>query len=187
MVLNQNEVVSRKDILTHSHNYLVLDSRHIKNQYNHRKFELAIELLNICNTVNWVNEIFAETDPDRQIEYDVLYKAIDHIIQDKPFNEDQIIEYYKVIREIEYCGKLLSNFTDFYEEIWFPNIDLILLGFPLEEQEVLQEPISSQLFDFYAEEYDKLRVDIDPKDLSDSIKNIKRTIQNNFFEPVLSD
>lgn len=141
-------------IAKHPHKFMVLDVEHIKYAYNTEKFKLAVEYLNFCNKLTWVNEILENTGSDSKIELSILFEAIQHILSDKPFSKGQLKTYYATKRQFEKISFILDNFTDLSENMYFPEVDLILLGVSLKTQKKLIEE-EIDLINEYSDMHDK--------------------------------
>jgi hypothetical protein len=176
MVITTDELHHRTaEILKNPYKFIVLESEHIKYSDNNDKFVLAIELLNICNSLNYGNELFVKINPEKQINFNILTQAIGCVLKDEPFNEDQLLEYFKIQNEIDHFTKLMRDFTDIYEKTWYPSIDLILLGISLKRQSELKRERDCDLIDDYTDAYE-LYLD-HTTDLKAGIKKIKSKIQ----------
>jgi hypothetical protein len=155
MVIATEELRERtNEIFKNPQKFIVLDSEHIKYSYNNDKFVLALESLNICNSINFGNELFAKINPGKRIDFNILIQAIECVIKDEPFNDNQLHEYFTIQNEIDHFTKLMKNYSDIFEKTWYPSIDLILLGISLKSQSELKSKRDCNLIDDYTEAYE---------------------------------
>lgn len=155
MVLSEKEKLEKDRAINQKpYNYMVLDTSHIRYRENGKKFTLAVEMLNICNYVNWGNEIFKKVNASYNIELSIIYKAMDAVLKDEGFNQEDLLTYFTVRKEIEEYALLIQNFSDFNESLWFPEIDLMLAGLSLKKQSSLEIEKWEKIVDQYAKLFD---------------------------------
>ena len=177
MVLTTDQFKERNIEIHHNpFNFMVLETKHIKFS-SHLNFEQAIEILDLCNTVNSANKLYEKTNPKEVINFSILYQAIQAILADKPFNDSQLVEYFKFFREYRKFTELMSDFSDIDEHCFYSQVDLHLLGFELRiEKNIRSKDIHTDLFDGYADLFEDMSNN--SIDITDFIKAAKSLVIN---------
>jgi len=183
MVLTTNQFKERNIEIHHNpFNFMVLETKHIKYS-SILNFEQAIEILDLCNTVNSANKLYENAFSKEKINFSILYQAIQAILADEPFNDSQLVEYFKFFREYRKFTELMSDFSDIDEHFFYPQVDLHLLGFDLKiEKNIRFENIHTDLFDGYADLYEDMSNNsIEITDFIKAAKSLVKNIKEQYF------
>lgn len=137
-------------IAANHHKFMVLDVENIKYTYNRKRFELAVEHLALCNSLNYIDEILEKTRSVERIDLSILFEALQHIQTDKPFNKTQLKKYFEAREQVEKITLIFESISDISEKLCFFEVDLILLGVSLSKQMDLEkEGLLTSLIDDY--------------------------------------
>jgi len=150
MVLTK-DYFNRKEIIENPHNFIVLDTKHILYRHHQLALELAIEVTNFINVLNWANEMYKNIGSTLQIDTSIMYEVFQATLEDKPFNEEQIKRYVKTMQDYEDFISYTGKFAEL-ENVYSPSeVELMLLGYSLSMQSDLGKQEVVDLHERYGE------------------------------------
>ena len=112
-------------------NYMILDLNNMN--YDRELFSFAIEILGTCNFFITVNKLFRETNSHKQVDTGILYQAIDYVLNNEPFTEGQLKQWFNFWVEFEKISDLLLKLYEVDQHYVSSDIDLIFLGLSYKE------------------------------------------------------
>lgn len=146
----QMEKLSIKEISNHKH--MVLNIEHLNYTEDIQLFGYAIETLNLINTINWANKLYENAESKIRIETGILYKAIDALLNQRSFTDEELLEYFKVLRKTESLYKTLLKFKEV--ETYIPyEAEFILLGMKFETLQRLDKHEIENIHEEYGNNY----------------------------------
>lgn len=127
--------------------YMILDVEHMRKVEDRKVFKLAMEILGTCQFFTVTNSLLKRTAP---VDTSILYQAIEHVLNQKPFNEEQLKQWFNFWIEFEEVCTLLLRLYDTDRHYVSSDIDFMLFGFSYEEiEEARERDKSGELFDSY--------------------------------------
>ncbi len=137
--------------------HIVLDTKDLQYRNDKIKFKNAIEVLDVVNTVNWVNQFYETVDSKIRIPTEIFYKCIDAGFSGKPFTTEQLIEYYKTSVLIEDFFMAMLKFKELDNYAPYES-EFVLFGLSYEEQEYLSKEQEEDLYETYSDLYSDVRM-----------------------------
>lgn len=133
-VLSQDYFKENPHSLTRqTYKYTVLNVENLQHYEDRERFHHGIETLSYCHGAVWANQMYEKMEKKNKINTDILFKAVQSIMNDAPFSDDELQTYYEAVRDVEEFGSVLVKFYEF--EYFMPyETEFILLGVPLEKQ-----------------------------------------------------
>jgi len=117
----------QKEMLNDPFRYIVLDAKRLQYHTDSELFKYSIEILENIETAKWANNLCKDLKSDHYIDVDILFKAMNHVLHEKPMLNEDFEKYYNSVRNMEMILKHLLRFD--VDEIYIPyKAELILLG-----------------------------------------------------------
>ena len=130
-------------------NHILLNTEHLIYSSDKEAFMIAIEVLNVINSVKFINDFYDKVGSKIKISTNILYKAIDAGFDNKPFTDEEIKEYFKEIKLIDNFFENIEKFTEFNAHNVPYELEFVLLGLSYENQDKLTEKQKIELFEEY--------------------------------------
>ena len=129
--------------------HILLNTEHLIYSSDKDAFMIAIEVLNVINSVKFINDFYDKVGSKIKISTNILYKAIDAGFDNKPFTDEEIKEYFKEIKLIDNFFENIEKFTEFNAHNVPYELEFVLLGLSYENQDKLTEKQKTELFEEY--------------------------------------
>lgn len=129
--------------------HILLNTEHLIYSSDKEAFMIAIEVLNVINSVKFINDFYDKVGSKIKISTNILYKAIDAGFDNKPFTDEEIKEYFKEIKLIDNFFENIEKFTEFNAHNVPYELEFVLLGLSYENQDKLTEKQKTELFEEY--------------------------------------
>lgn len=137
---------------------LVLDLKHFQYFHDVERFGFAIEVLNVINSISWVNKICSDLDSDYSIDTAVFYEIMDCLFAEKCLDDLQLATYFKIQQDLENISIIFQKVAETDRNFVLPiEVDLLILGVDLEKYHALNDDVKSDLHDEYAVLFLKMR------------------------------
>lgn len=155
MVLQKEQVeVNPKGYLEKReyNSFIVLDSSSI--HYDDEKELLchSIEILNSIRVVKKANKMCSDFKSDFQINTDIYYKAMDSVLNNKPFLDADLKSYFESEQKKEEFLIFSRSLADIENELYLPyEVDYILLGMNIDTYNCLDEDKKGELSENYGD------------------------------------
>ncbi|HEY9222324.1 MAG TPA: hypothetical protein VIO43_12200 [Lutibacter sp.] len=167
-----NEYLKRNinDYLKNPWNYLVLDVEHLREDT--QKLEWVLDIVNVINDSERLKKLCKDLNSDLVIENSILLEVIQSIYSEVPFNEDQLLRYYKLLSTLNKCYDILMPFSEIHCTL-SDVIELNLLGINFSEFKRLSEENKSKLPGEYSDYlYRNDVIHSNPKSIIKEVKKI---------------
>lgn len=130
--------------------FLVLDLKHFQYYNDVERFGFAIEVLNVVNSVAWVNKICLDLNSNYCIDTAIFYEIMECLFAEKCLANERLSVYFKVQQEIKNIGKIFQKVAETDRNFDLPiEVDFMILGVDLEKYHGLSEDMRSDLHDDY--------------------------------------
>lgn len=159
MVVRKEELRENKKFnLDEQSPFMILDTKHFQYFSDIEKFGYAVEVLNVINSVTWVNKLYRDLNSSLHIKTEIFYEIIDCIFNSRHFNDSQLERYYMAQQELEYFSTICHKLTDTDKNFDVPIIiDFIVLGIDIEKYESLADDLKTELQDEYVAMFCQIR------------------------------
>lgn len=145
--------------------FIVLHANHFDSVDERTLFSYTVEVLNCIHSLQRINAIGSELDPDFNIDAGILYEAIAHLFAQNPFSEGQLMAYFETQQSIEDFDLDVQEVihTNFQGHLPF-QVDFLLLGMPADtyfklavsDRQALHEQYEVLFFDVLQKELNVL-------------------------------
>ncbi|MFA5296867.1 MAG: hypothetical protein WC389_01515 [Lutibacter sp.] len=98
------------------------------------RFKLVSNVLEIIDNTQKANELYKLAHSPIEIDFSIFYEVIQSIYNDKPFNDEQLLQCYSVLDELGIFHETISLFSDNVEVILPTEVSLLLFGLNSEIQ-----------------------------------------------------
>lgn len=137
---------------------MVLDLKHFQYNEDVERFGHAIEVINVLNSVTWLNKICVDLQSDFYIDTAIFYEILDCIFKGNAMNHSQLSTYFKTQQDLEYFSKVFGKVVDTDRNFDLPfDVDFILLGLEIEKYYNLSDDNKADLNDEYIALFSKVR------------------------------
>lgn len=152
MIIKKEDLKERKDFSLEEHSpFMILDTKHFQYFSDIEKFGYAVEVLNVINSITWINKMYRDLKSDLHIETEIFYEIIDCILNSKRFSDQQLERYYLAQQKLEHFSSITHKLTDTDNNFDVPfTVDFIILGANQEQYENLSDDRRNELHDEYA-------------------------------------
>lgn len=159
MIIKKEDLKENKDFNLEEHSpFMILDTKHFQYFSDVEKFGYSVEVLNVINSITWINKLYRDLKSDLHIETEIFYEIIDCILNAKHFNDSQLHRYFAAQQKLEHFSSITHKLTDTDNNFDVPFIiDFIILGTNLEQYDNLNEDRRSELHDEYAALFCQIR------------------------------
>lgn len=122
-------VKNAKKLQEDPQNYLILNTQRL-GYYDLSALKYTISIINVCQTVSGGNAMFKNLEINKELNADIMFEAMKSIIENVPFNEDQLQRYFLFLREYEKFTRALSEVYRDIDDLYIDaNIDFMVLGY----------------------------------------------------------
>lgn len=129
---------------------MVLDLKHFQHHSDRERFGYAVEVLNVINSLTWLNKICSDLESSLIVKTGIYYEIIDCLLKKKDFEDLQLHTYFSNQHEVEQFLHIFSKVTDVDRNFDLPfEVDFILLGMDIEHYFSLDEEEKTDLQDEY--------------------------------------
>lgn len=159
-------MIINKDILRENKNFvsetktpiMVLDLKHFQYYNDVERFGLAVEILNVVNSVTWLNKICSDLNSKQCIDTSVFYEIIECLFAEKCLEDSKLKTYFEIQQDLEHFSKIFQKVADTDRNFDLPfEVDFILLGVNLEKYQDMEEDAKADLHDEYIVLFSKVR------------------------------
>lgn len=159
MIIRKEDLKENNDFSLDAHSpFMVLDTKHFQYFSDIEKFGYSVEVLNVINSITWINKLYRDLKSDLHIETEIFYEIIDCVLNAKHFNDLQLERYYSAQQKLEHFSNITHKLTDTDNNFDVPFIiDFIILGINLERYDGLNEDGKAELHDEYMEIFCQVR------------------------------
>lgn len=159
MVVRKEELRENKNFnLDEQSPFMILDTKHFQYFSDMERFGYCIEVLNVINSVTWVNKLYRDLNSSLHIKTEIFYEIIDCIFNARYFNDSQLERYYLAQQELEHFSTISHKLTDTDKNFDVPIIiDFIVLGIDIEKYESLADDLKTELQDEYVAMFCQIR------------------------------
>jgi len=166
-----------------SHCYMVLDTQDLTEK-DRKRLELSMSILGVCQTLATLNTMLKKLGTKKEFNSVIMYEALNAVINSKSLPENKLEEYHEFLREYNKIRGGLALIDRHIGDIWVdPDIDLLMLGFSLEEIEKIYNWSSDKIgIDTYydvQEDYAKGKISF-----KEFIAKSRKTLNAILSEPV---
>jgi hypothetical protein len=151
---------------------MFLDIKNMESRTDIIKFGWGVELLNQLNLISKANKLHEDFNSVNKMNPSIIHDAINAVLNEKPFNDGQLKEFFALQKEKEAFFDVISKWhdTDHYSTPY--EIDYFLLGMPIDK--IQEANIAEQLH----EDYFAINIDMCFKNMKieDYIKKAKEII-----------
>lgn len=138
--------------------FLVLDLKHFHYFNDVERFEFAIEVLNVVNSVSWINKVCQDLNSDYCIDSAVFYEVMDCLFTEKPLNSSRLFTYFRIQQEIENLSTIFKKVAETDRNFQLPiEVDFMILGVDLERYHDLHDDLKSELHEDYTMLFSKMK------------------------------
>ena len=150
---NQAEVTPKGYLATRDFNsFITLDSRGIQCDHGEKLFGYSIELLNSIRVISLANKMCSDFKSDFRIDTTIYHKAVDAILNNAPFSDSELENYFESEQKKEDFLKFSRSLATSEEEFYLPyEVDFLLLGINLDDFSQLNESQRDSLSTTYGE------------------------------------
>lgn len=137
---------------------ITINVEHFNYQDDKELLIANIRLLNTITQLNLINKICRDIKSPFQANTDIIFKAMDSILQNRPFNDSEQLVYFRAKYELEKFIDHTYKIID-YDRIYITyEVEMHLLGLPLKDFTELdsnkKEEISNAYSDLLSEDND---------------------------------
>ncbi|MBA9074418.1 hypothetical protein GGR22_002585 [Flavobacterium gossypii] len=159
MIIKKEDLKENKDFNLEEHSpFMILDTKHFQYFSDVEKFGYSVEVLNVINSITWINKLYRDLKSDLHIETEIFYEIIDCVLNGRHFNDTQLERYYAAQQKLEHFSSITHKLTDTDNNFDVPFIiDFIILGTNLERYDSLNEDKRGELHDEYAALFCQIR------------------------------
>lgn len=159
MIVRKEDLKENKNFnLDEQSPFMILDTKHFQYFSDIEKFGHAIEVLNVINSVTWINKLYRDLNSSLHIKPEIFYEIIDCVFNSRHFNDSQLERYYTAQQELEHFSTISHKLTDTDKNFDVPIIiDFIVLGMDIEKYESLSDDLKTELQDEYVEMFCQVR------------------------------
>ena len=137
---------------------LVLDLKHFQYFNDVERFGFAVEVLNVVNSISWVNKVCIDLNSNYCIDTWVFYEIMDCLFAEKGLDDSRLAIYFKVQQDLENILIIFQKVAETDKNFDLPiEVDLLIFGADLEKYHTLNGDVKSDLHDGYAVLYSKMR------------------------------
>lgn len=132
--------------------FLVLDTTSILYPDEQKSFSYSVEILNVIRINNIVNKMCLGFKSSFKIDSSIYYKAIDNVLENKPFRDTDLEKYFLVAQAKEEFLSFSRSLADIENDFYLPyEVDYILLGLEMIDYNKLSEADKGKLSDSYSD------------------------------------
>ena len=159
MILNKEFLKENRNFINETKApFLVLDLKHFQYYNDVERFGFAVEVLNVVNSVSWVNKICQDLNSSYCIDTAVFYEIMDCLFAEKCLDDSRLACYFKVQQDLENISIIFQKVAETDRNFELPiEVDFIILGVDLEKYHELNDDTKSDLHDDYAVLFSKVR------------------------------
>lgn len=178
MIIKKEDLKENKDFSLEEHSpFMILNTKHFQYFSDVEKFGYSVEVLNVINSITWINKLYRDLKSDLHIETEIFYEIIDCILNARHFNDQQLERYYLAQQKLEHFTSITHKLTDTDNNFDVPFIiDFIILGANLDQYENLSDDKRSELHDEYAALFCQIRAQ--EIEIEDFLLQVKALIFN---------
>ena len=85
---------------------MVLDLKHFQYYNDIERFGFAVEVLNVVNSISWVNKICEDLNSNFQIDTAIFYEIMDCVFKEKALESASLFTYFKVQQDLQNLAKI---------------------------------------------------------------------------------
>ncbi|MBC8644206.1 hypothetical protein H9W95_09645 [Flavobacterium lindanitolerans] len=77
MIIKKEDLKERKDFSLEEHSpFMILDTKHFQYFSDIEKFGYAVEVLNVVNSITWINKMYRDLKSELHIETEIFMKLL---------------------------------------------------------------------------------------------------------------
>ena len=160
--------------------YLVVSTREIMFSEDQMRLRLGLEIVTVLNIVGMINRMFDKVGGSGNLDPSILTEVLDSLMRDhdNTLEEDQLIEYFTFQKNLGKHYNELERFADFNNCLLPYELDLVLLGIPIEEYWYVKEHEEKEIESIHSE-YGFIRSDLVWREgsVSTHIKEAKKLLK----------